>query len=179
MGLNGLNWSWQSCIPFWGLKGELAFFPFLACGGCSYSLAYGPLSPSLKASKDWWRPSHTASFWPFLLHHRLPLLPLSTHVITLCVWVSQSHLTLCRWTVACHGNLSMEMDMEIFSFSMEIFRQEYWSGLPFPSPGDLPDPGIKPKSPALQADSLPSESPGKPSRSSRITSASQSSNYQP
>ena len=35
--------------------------------------------------------------------------------------------------------------------------QEYWSGLPFPSPGDLPDPGIKPGSPALQADSLPSE----------------------
>ena len=36
-------------------------------------------------------------------------------------------------------------------------RQEHWSGLPFPSPGDLPDPGIKPRSPALQADSLPSE----------------------
>ena len=42
-------------------------------------------------------------------------------------------------------------------------RQEYWSGSPFPSPGDLPDPGIKPMSPALQADSLPSEPPGKPS----------------
>jgi len=41
-------------------------------------------------------------------------------------------------------------------------RQEYWSGLPFPPPGDLPDPGIKPRSPALQADSLPSEPPGKP-----------------
>ena len=41
-------------------------------------------------------------------------------------------------------------------------RQEYWSGLPFPSPGDLPDPGIEPRSPALQMDSLPSELPGKP-----------------
>ena len=41
-------------------------------------------------------------------------------------------------------------------------RQEYWSGLPFPSPGDLPDPGIKPRSPLLQADSLLSEPPGKP-----------------
>ena len=41
---------------------------------------------------------------------------------------------------------------------MEFFRQEYWSGLPFPFPGDLPDPGIKPGSPALQADSLLSES---------------------
>ena len=41
--------------------------------------------------------------------------------------------------------------------SMEFSRQEYWNGLPFPSPGDLPDPGIQPGSPALQADSLPSE----------------------
>ena len=48
--------------------------------------------------------------------------------------------------------------------SMEFFRQEYCSGLPFPSPGDLPDPGIKPGSPALQADALPSEPPGKPNK---------------
>ena len=41
--------------------------------------------------------------------------------------------------------------------SMEFSRQEYWSGLPFSSPGDLPDLGIEPGSPALQADSLPSE----------------------
>ena len=46
--------------------------------------------------------------------------------------------------------------------SMGFFKQEYWSGLPFPSPGDLPNPGIKPRSPTLQADSLPSEPPGKP-----------------
>ena len=45
---------------------------------------------------------------------------------------------------------------------MEFSRQESWSGLRFPSPGDLPDPGIKPGSPALQADALPSEPPGKP-----------------
>ena len=45
--------------------------------------------------------------------------------------------------------------------SMEFSRQEYWSGLPFPSPGDPPDPGIEPGSPALQADALPSEPPGK------------------
>ena len=46
--------------------------------------------------------------------------------------------------------------------SMEFSRQEYWSGLPFPFPGDLLDPGIKSGSPALQADSLLSEPPGKP-----------------
>ena len=44
---------------------------------------------------------------------------------------------------------------------MEFSRQEYWSGLPFPSPGDLLDPGIKPGSPTLQTDALPSEPPGK------------------
>ena len=44
--------------------------------------------------------------------------------------------------------------------SMEFSRQEYWSGLPFPSPGDPPDPGLEPMSPTLQSDSLLSESPG-------------------
>ena len=45
--------------------------------------------------------------------------------------------------------------------SMGFSRQEYWSGLPFPSPGDLPNPGIKPGSPALRADALTFELPGK------------------
>ena len=45
---------------------------------------------------------------------------------------------------------------------MEFSRQEYYSGQPFPSPGHLPDPGIEPRYPALQADSLSSEPPGKP-----------------
>ena len=49
--------------------------------------------------------------------------------------------------------------------SMGFSRQEYWSGLPFPSPGDLPDPGIKPGRPALQADALLSEPPGEPIKS--------------
>ena len=45
---------------------------------------------------------------------------------------------------------------------MEFSRPEYWSGWPFPSPGDLPNPGIKPSSPTLQVDSLPAEPQGKP-----------------
>ena len=53
------------------------------------------------------------------------------------------------WTVAYQASLSIEFS-----------RQEYWSGLSFPSPGDLPDPGIKPGYPALQTDSLPPEPPG-------------------
>ena len=48
--------------------------------------------------------------------------------------------------------------------SLGFSRQEYWSGLPFPSPGDLPNPGIEPGSPVLQADALPSEPPGKSTR---------------
>ena len=46
--------------------------------------------------------------------------------------------------------------------SMGFSRQEYWGGLPLPSPGDLPDPGIEPRSPGLEADALTSEPPGKP-----------------
>ena len=69
------------------------------------------------------------------------------HVIhSSCVW-----LCVTPWTVAHPAPLFM-------GFS----RQEYWSGLPFPSPEDLPSPGIKPRSPALQADSLPSDHQGSP-----------------
>ena len=62
------------------------------------------------------------------------------------------------WTVAYQASPSM-------GFS----RQEYWSGLPFPSPGDFPDPGIKPGSLALEADALTSEPPGKPKYSKSHT----------
>ena len=55
--------------------------------------------------------------------------------------------------------------------SMGFFRQEYWSRLPFPSPGDPPDPGIKPGSTVLQADSLPPEPPGKPQQTGTSWSA--------
>ena len=53
------------------------------------------------------------------------------------------------------------VDCNLLGFSVHgILQQEYWSGLPFPSPGDLPDPGIEPGSPALEADALTSEPPG-------------------
>ena len=54
--------------------------------------------------------------------------------------------------------------------SMEFSRQEYWSRLPFPSPGDVPDPGIELRSPALQADSLPYKPPGKSSMLNQLYS---------
>ena len=73
--------------------------------------------------------------------------------ICVCVCVVYCHfshvwLFVTPWTIA----------------PLEFPRQEYWSGLPFPFPGDLPDPGIKPRSPPLQADPLWSEPPGKFSR---------------
>ena len=84
--------------------------------------------------------------------------------VCLCMYGGGGHLVakLCLtlvtpWTVAHQAPLSMGLP-----------RQEYWSGLPFPPPGDLPNPGIKPRSraapasPALQVDSLPTEPPGKP-----------------
>ena len=52
--------------------------------------------------------------------------------------------------------------------SMGFSRQEYWSGVPLPSPGDLPNPGIEPGSPAFQADALTSEPPGKPSNGPQV-----------
>ena len=63
--------------------------------------------------------------------------------------LSRVQLFVTPWTVAYQGPPST-------GFS----RQEYWSGLPFPSPGHLPDPGIKPRSPTFQADTLTSEPPG-------------------
>ena len=67
--------------------------------------------------------------------------------------LSPVQLFVTPWTVAYQATPSM-------GFS----RQEYQRGLPFPSPGDLPDPGIKPRFPSLQADTLFSEPPGKPQR---------------
>ena len=65
--------------------------------------------------------------------------------------LSRVQLFATSWTVAHQAPLFMEFS-----------REEYCSGLPFPSPGDLPNPGIEPRSPALQADSLRSEPQGKP-----------------
>ena len=71
---------------------------------------------------------------------------------------SQVQLFVIPWTVAFQAPLSM-------GFS----RQEYWNRVPFPSSGHLPNPGIEPSSLALQADSLPTEPPGKPNTLQRVT----------
>ena len=67
------------------------------------------------------------------------------------VLVSRVPLFVTSWTITYQA-----------PWSMGFSRQEYWSGLPFPSPGDRPNPEIEPRSPTGQADSLSSEPPGKP-----------------
>ena len=73
--------------------------------------------------------------------------------ISVCVCV-------CVYVSCCHFQPFATPRAHQALLSMEFSRQEYWSGLPFPSPGDLPNRGIEPGSHALQADSLPSEPPG-------------------
>jgi len=89
---------------------------------------------------------HTSNLhWPSVLHMIVYMFQ--------CKSLSRVQLFVTPWTVAHQAPPFM-------GFS----KQEYWSGLPFPSPGDLPNPGIEPRSPTLQADTLNSEPPGKLSK---------------
>ena len=70
---------------------------------------------------------------------------------SVCYLLNCFQLFVTPWTVACQTSLSIEFS-----------KQEYWGGLPFPSPGNLPNPGIEPGSPSLQVDSFTTEPGGKP-----------------
>ena len=97
-------------------------------------------------SRSYYAKGHSTPIKLMLEHHQ----GYGYQASVLCL-VAQLCLILCgTWAVAHQDPLSM-------GFS----RQEYWSGLPCPPPGDLPNPGIKPRFPTLQGDSLPSELPGK------------------
>ena len=117
-------------------------------------IAACPLSPSLTVFQLYFLPPPLPLQPITLLACSLSASPCMPAVVLcvcvcVCVLVPQSCPTLCDpWT----------HQAPLF---MELSRQEYWSGLPFPSPGDLPIPGIESRSPALQADFLPSELPGK------------------
>ena len=103
-----------------------------------------------------WEMSSKRSFRYFLGKQPLKQVHFKAATKSVTLWVCDVKLLSCvrlfvtPWSVAHQAPLSMEFP-----------RQEYWNGLPFPSPGDLPDPGIEPGSPALQTDSLPSGPPGK------------------
>ena len=139
-------------IFFWVNGAVLTFFPFGVngtmlcylkavawCGGESFCYKKNPIS-KIKKSPCFQNIGNTVLTWRLYNHRR------SEEVKSL----SFVQLLVTPWTVAYKAPLSMEFS-----------RQEYWSGLPFPSPGDLPHPVIKPGSPALQADPLLSEPPGK------------------
>ena len=99
--------------------------------------------------------THTYTRWKSTLD---PLI----QAVILCVLAAQSCPTLCN-SMDCSLPGSSVCGILQAPLSVEFSRQEYWSGLLFRSPGDLPDPGIEPGSPALQADSFTTEPPGKPS----------------
>ena len=99
------------------------------------------------------RTSHEGSVWGSLQYFSVEWLPHEQEQEV--KWskvksLSRVQLSATPWAVAYQA-----------PWSMGFSRQEYWSGLPFPSPGDLPNPGIEPGSPTLYADALPSELPGK------------------
>ena len=142
--------SYDSRVPYL-LHSPVNTLPFPLCNLISAGGSKG--SPPIRHS------------WPRFLSSRIQfgsrgvgrvtaLLP-TWQIWTHSEWVSECYLLssvqffATPWTVAHQVPLSMELS-----------RQEYWSGLSFPFPRDLPDPGIKPGSPALQADALPSEPPG-------------------
>ena len=170
----------KSCVWWW----RLSLNPFLgkmgfpgASAGKESACNVGDLGSIPGSGKIPWRRERlpTPVFWPGDSHGQsmgsqswTRLSDFHTHTLThtgkdALTWfilksktesVSHSAVSDCfrpPGTVACKALLSMG-----------ICRQEYWRGLPFPSPGDLPDSGIEPRSPALQADSLAAELPGKP-----------------
>ena len=154
--------NFQKLSPKWKPRPHLSlyFLPQEHWDMCTFTGTYSPDS-SLRIQSS--RPFHDS--WN-LFEGTLDI-P-KTHLMWCFQWVSWEYKTeresgshsvvsdsATLWTTANQVPLSMGFP-----------RQEYWSGLPFPSPGDLPDPGIKPGSPAMQADSLPSEPPGKPKQKS-------------
>ena len=83
----------------------------------------------------------------------------------MCINICLYHTYVCMHTISLHSCphlMTLWTVAHEALLSMGFSRQGYWSGLPFSSPGDLLGPGIKPRSPVLQADSLPSEPGGKP-----------------
>ena len=93
----------------------------------------------------------TISVPPYQCQTSRPTIYFSFSHLLLCLVAKSCPTLVILWTVAFQAPLSMEFS-----------RQEYWSGLQFPSSGYIPNPGIEPRSPALQADSLPAEPPEKP-----------------
>ena len=162
-------WRWQTVTSrggrswgaLWGLMPQMRWSKHLPKAPPSKTIPLGIRISTCKFGEtQTFRPQHytvhvTCTFSVvFSIFTVRSLAPLTLDHLNCLKWsevklLSRVQLFATPWTVAHQAPLSM-------GFS----RQEYWSGLPFPSPGDLPDPGIEPRSPALQAGTLTSEPPG-------------------
>ena len=120
-------------------------------------LGWGSIINHHKRSHLTFQSQTDKSICSFMLFLAKPSASLVKLMVCACLVTCPVQLFVTLWTVAKKAPLSMKFP-----------RQEYWSGLPLPSPGDLPDPGIELGSPALQEDSLPTELRGKPSQHLQI-----------
>ena len=179
---NKLPWAdWlrqQKCILLWFWR-ETQKIQIKASAG-PHSLWRLQETVFFASSSFWWLTAYLG-YW---LHHSN--LCLDGHIVSWSVFSSVCLRTLVTGRRSYPHNPGSSPHLKIFvqlfampwtvaykaALSMEFFRQEYWSGLPFPFPGDLPDPGIESRSPTLQADDLPSEPRGKPTVISAETSVS-------
>ena len=105
-----------------------------------------------------WHSEHSPLRFPPSLHH--PLIPIQRKGILQVLAQTFDSCVLCVYVLAL-SCLTLYDPMDQAPQSMGFFRQEYWSGLPFPPPGDLPNPGIEPASPALTGRFFTTEPPGK------------------
>ena len=130
---------------------------YLSCSACYCAVVGKHLKcPSIEdmlnyIASVWWSGMQPPKVWLFNFPKGFSLKNWCSVSVYVCLCVCSLMLWDSGDCIACQAPLSMEFS-----------RQEYWTGLPFPTSGDLPNPGIKPMSPALQADSLPSNLPGKP-----------------
>ena len=136
----------------WNLRTEIYITVFILLTTLFLTTSYNSCPPP--------RPHFFLSFiWKCLLRWWLWPLQGVIHFS----WVSSMYIwDICMYTQSCLTFWNLWTVAQQARLSMEFFQQEYWSGLPFPPPGDLPDPGIEPKSPALAGGFFTAEPPGKP-----------------
>ena len=142
----------ETCINVRGTSCTLDWSWKLLWTGLCRAGAWHPAQQGAERSKV------TENLWPTATHtpYSWQFHPLGQEICELCVHGMDSD----NYSISPSLMSDSATPWTVAPLSMEFSRQEYWSGLPFPFPRDLPDPGIKPQSPASQADSLLSEPPG-------------------
>ena len=140
----------QSSLSLGTLSGRCALLPWRCLFIQSGGMLLGNRSPCSRIPRTAERGGLPSLGSHRVGHNWSDLAAKSKGKVSEVKWLSHVRLFATPWTIAYQAPQFMEFS-----------RQENWSGLPFPSPWDLPDPGIEPRSPTLRADTLPSEPPGK------------------